>query len=249
VAGAVIDGLILGSLADDDPLVAAALARGLPTVIIDQPDPAIFGRRVPHPRPSWVGIDDRSAARAAAEHVLALGHRQLAVVSFGLHRNPRLELADQSLQAEATYAVTRSRLLGYRDAATRAGLDWSQVSVVGATDSTPDEGAAATELLLSRRSRPTAILCLSDRLAEGVLRTLEARGLSVPGQVSVVGFDDAAPAAELGLTTVRQPVRQKGALAAQALLALISGQPAAALQRLDTQLVRRSSTGPPAQAG
>jgi DNA-binding LacI/PurR family transcriptional regulator len=249
VGTAVIDGLIIGSLADDDPLAAAALGRGLPMAIIDQPRPEIFTPRTRFPRPSWVGIDDRAAARAAAEHVLDLGHRRLGVVSFGLHRSPRPGLADQAEQARATYAVTRDRLLGYRDAVTRAGLDFTRVPVAAGTDSTPAEGAAATELLLGHRPVPTAILCLSDRLAEGALHTLSSHGLSVPGDMSVVGFDDAAPAVLLGLTTVRQPVRRKGELAARALVARIFAQPAAELQRLPTQLVRRSSTGPPGQAG
>src|ERR1700733_9698656 len=201
VSGAVIDGLLINSLADDDPLVDAALTRRLPTVVIDQPDPEELKRRASGPVPAWIGIDDRAAARQAAEHLLALGHRRLAVITFGLHRSPVREFADERAQAAATYSVTRNRLEGYRDAVTKAGLD-----------STIAEGAAAAAALLERTPRPTAILCLSDRLADGAMQTARTRGLDIPRDLSIVGFDDGPPAADLGLTTIRQPHRLKGEL-------------------------------------
>jgi DNA-binding LacI/PurR family transcriptional regulator len=245
ISDAVIDGLVICSLADDDPLVEAALVRRLPTVVIDQPDPERLASSARGRVPVWVGIDDRAAAALAAEHLLRVGHRRLAVISFGLQRSPTLGIADQPAQAAATYAVTRHRLEGYRDAAVRAGLDWSAVTVVGATDSTPAEGAAAVALLLDRGTVPTGILCLSDRLAEGAMGELRRRGFEIPADVSVVGFDDGQPASALGLTTIRQPTRRKGELAAGALLAKIGGGEAPPATLLPTDLVVRTSTGPP----
>ncbi len=86
------------------------------------------------------------------------------------------------------------------------------------------EGEAGAAAILAQIPRPTALLCLSDRLAEGALRAAHKLGLRVPADLSLVGFDDAVPtAAALDLTTVRQPSRRKGEKAAQALLAVLQG--------------------------
>jgi DNA-binding LacI/PurR family transcriptional regulator len=88
ISGAVIDGLLIFSMADDDPLVDAAIARRLPTVVVDEPEPATLagrGGRVP----CWVGVDDAAGATVAARHLLELGHERLAVITFSLHRRQR----------------------------------------------------------------------------------------------------------------------------------------------------------------
>jgi DNA-binding LacI/PurR family transcriptional regulator len=241
VSSAVVDGLLASSLADDDPLLRTALARRLPLVVVDQPRPARLPPAVP-----WIGVEDRPAADRAAEHLLRLGHRRFGVVCFGLRRAPVRGLADLDEQRAATYAVSRDRLAGYRDAIERHGLDWSRVPVFQGTDSTPEEGEAAAAAILSRDPRPTALLCLSDRLAEGTLRAARRLGLRVPEDLSLVGFDDAVPtAAALGLTTVRQPHRGKGERAAHALLSLLDGAaPTGPFLPLPTELVIRASTGP-----
>lgn len=245
VRTALIDGLVVASLADDDPVLPVVAARRLPVVVLDQPD---AGRLRDHDGVAlpWVGIDDRAAAGVAAQHLLDLGHERLGVVSFALGRPPARALVDEQAQAATAYAVTRHRLAGYRDAAVRAGVDWARVPVRTGTDSTPAEGAAAAAALLAGPDRPTALLCLSDRLAEGALVAAARLGLRVPGDVSVVGFDDGASAAPLGLTTIRQPHRRKGELAATALLDLLAGRRPDPVVLLPTELVVRSSTGPPA---
>jgi DNA-binding LacI/PurR family transcriptional regulator len=244
VTGAVVDGLLVVSVGDDDPLLAAAVARGLPLAVVDQPRPQRLDA-LGAPGTPWVGVDDRAAAAAVAGHLLDLGHRRLAVVSFGLHQEPiRRGLVDPQAQAAATYAVTRDRLAGYRDAVERAGLDWSAVPVWHGEDSRPDVGAAGAEAVLAGDPPPTALLCLSDRLAEGALAVATRRGLRVPEDLSVAGFDDAASATGLGLTTVRQPTREKGGAAARGLLDRIAGRPAPAPRVLPTELVVRASTGP-----
>jgi DNA-binding LacI/PurR family transcriptional regulator len=246
VATAVIDGLIVASLSDDDPALHAALARRLPLVVLDQPDSErLVDRDGRHP--PWIGIDDRAAAAGAAQHLLDLGHRRLGVVSFALGRPPVRALVDEQAQLTTSYAVTRRRLAGYRDAAVRAGLDWSTVPVATGADSTVAEGAAAAAALLELSPRPTALLCLSDRLAEGALGTADRLGLRVPRDLSVVGFDDAEPAARFGLTTVRQLHRRKGEMAATALLDLLAGRTPEPVRHLPTELVVRSSTDLPAR--
>jgi DNA-binding LacI/PurR family transcriptional regulator len=241
VSAAVIDGLLIFSMADDDPLVKAAVARALPTVVMDEPEPGALGR-LGVEAPRWVGIDDASAAAVAAEHVLALGHRRIGVITFSLARGQQRGPVGEDAQGAATYAVTRRRLEGYSRAVTSAGLDWAQVPVVAGTTSSVEEGARAAGTLLELRPDVTALLCLSDRLAEGAMRALGGRGLDVPEDVSVVGFDDADTAAPLGLTTVAQPHRGKGELAARQLLDLMDGRPVEPVTVLGTALVVRAST-------
>jgi DNA-binding LacI/PurR family transcriptional regulator len=251
VTGAVIDGLIASSVSDDDPLLHTVIIRRLPLVVIDQPGPdqlaqlgAVNAPRVGAP---WVGIDDEVAADAAAEHLLQLGHRRLGVVSFGLSRGRSAGFADQDSQAAATYAVTRRRLAGYRAAAERHGIDWTAVPVWAGTDSTADQGDAGAAAVLACTPRPTALLCLSDRIAEGALRAAARFGLLIPDDLSIVSFDDAIPlAATLQLTTVRQPSRDKGEYAARALLDLLAGHQVPSRQLLSTELVIRGSSARPA---
>ncbi len=238
ISAAVVDGLLASSLADDDPLLHTAIARHLPLVVVDQPRPDRLPSGVP-----WVGIGDRPAATEIAEHLLGLGHRRLGVLSFGMRRSPPRGLADLAEQDAATYAVSRDRLAGYRDAVERYGLHWSQVPVHQGTDSTPDEGKAGAAAVLAENPGTTGLLCLSDRLAEGAMPELARRNIRVPEDISVAGFDDSL---DIGLTTVRQPHRGKGEQAAHALLALL-GRPGSAARRLTlpTELVIRGSTGPP----
>jgi DNA-binding LacI/PurR family transcriptional regulator len=244
IASAVIDGLVVFSLADDDPLLAAVLARQLPFVVIDQPDPSSLRGPSAGGSPSWIGVDDRAAAAGAAEH-LALGHRRLGVVSFGLARYRVRGMADEAAQQGATYAVTRRRLAGYRDAVIRAGTDWSTVAVAGGATSAVKEGAAMAAALLARTPRPTGLLCLSDRLAEGALQSARRLGLRVPDDLSIIGFDDAPGADALQLSTVRQPHRRKGELAARTLLDLLAQRRSEPVHLLPTELIVRATTGPP----
>lgn len=245
VTGAVIDGLIASSVSDDDPLLQIAIRRRLPLSVIDQPGPERLADLGAGATP-WVGIDDQAAAASAAEHLLQSGHRRLGVVSFGLARGRPAAFADEDAQNAGTYAVTRQRLTGYRTVAERHGVDWTAIPVWAGTDSTADQGEAGATAVLACTPRPSALLCLSDRLAEGALRAARRLGLRVPDDVSIVAFDDAVPlAANLDLTTVRQPSREKGAHAAEAILDLLAGRPFTSHRVLPTQLVVRGSTAPP----
>ena len=245
VTGAVVDGVVVCSVADDDPLLRLALLRRLPLVVIDQPRPAQLARLSAAAVP-WVGIDDRAAAERAADHLLGLGHRRLGVISFGLSRTGRAGFADLATQEGSTYAVSRDRLAGYRAAAVRHGVDWSSIPVWAGTDSTSEQGAVGAAALLAREPRPTGLLCLSDRLAEGAIRAAAGAGLRIPADLSIVGFDDAGRlAADLGLTTVRQPHRSKGEYAASALLARLEDRDWPERTILPTELVDRGSAFAP----
>jgi DNA-binding LacI/PurR family transcriptional regulator len=240
ISGAVVDGFVVYSMSDKDPLVDAALERRLPVVLVDQPS---IGKL------PFVGIDDEGAARAAAEHLVDLGHRRFGVVSFALAPEPSGGLAGANRQEAATYSLTRSRLRGYAMAIEAAGLSWVDVPVYEHFGNVPEEGRKAAESLLAQEPRPTAILALSDQLALGALDVARRLDLSVPEDVSVVGFDDVPDAARATppLTTVHQPHVEKGLLAGRLLIAQLRDEELPSPELLPTRLVVRGSTAPPGQ--
>jgi DNA-binding LacI/PurR family transcriptional regulator len=239
VGSALVDGFVVYCVPEDDPRWDAILSRKLPFVRVDfDPDPTL---------PS-VNIDDEGAARELAEHLLALGHRRFGIV-LSLD-DPGDTAADA--EARAVYHVEAARLAGWRTALEAAGVDWSAVPVAGAPGKDDDARRdpqdlrrgrrAAAANLLDRAERPTAILAVSDQLALGVLAAAAERGIAVPGELSVAGFDD-IPEAALStpkLTTVHQPHHRKGSEAVRLLLA---GGPAQTVL-LPTELVIRASTAP-----
>ena len=237
-AQAAVDGFVVYSMSDEEPLLEAALGRELPTVVVDQP----FKKGVP-----FVGIDDEAAAREAAEYLLRLGHKRFAVVSFALSPNGREGLAGFGRQEAATFHVSRLRLRGYRDALENAGLHWSEVPVYECPGSARAFGYQAAGVLLSSKQRPTVILASSDQLALGVIERARQQGLSVPEDVSVVGFDDisAAASADPPLTTISQEHIEKGLLAGQILVSRLRGEDGPSAGLLATRLVIRGSTSPP----
>ena len=238
VREAAVDGLIVFCMAEEDPLLAAALDRRLPVVLVEQPPveglPAIV-------------IDDEGASREAAEHLIELGHEKLAVVSIELSYRPEGGFVSVQRQRSATYRPSQARLAGYESAAKAAGLNWEQTPVYECVENSVEQGRNAARRLLDTDPRPTAILCMSDLLATGVIEEAAKRGLSVPEDLSVVGFDDVPDAARMKppLTTVRQPHIEKGQRAGKALISLLSGAPAPQNYLLPTQLIIRSSTAPP----
>jgi DNA-binding LacI/PurR family transcriptional regulator len=233
---AAVDGFIVYSIAEDDPLLEAALRRRLPTVIVDQPQQ----EGVP-----FVGIDDESAAREVAEHLLELRHERFGIVAFGIAGDGSFSgFADSRRQGSATLRVSRSRLAGYTAALEAAGLSWEEVPVYECPGSSQALGYEAAEALFSLEARPTAVLCLSDRLALGVIEVAQERGLSVPDDVSVAGFDDVpeATTSTPPLTTVRQDHTEKGLLAGRLLVARLRGERPPEPDLLPARLVVRDST-------
>jgi DNA-binding LacI/PurR family transcriptional regulator len=229
---AAVDGLALYSLPDWDPAVAAALARQVATVVVDQPEA---------PGVSFVGIDDSAAGRAALRHVLELGHRSVAVIAYRLTPERRSGELSREQQERAGYRTTRLRLRGYGDALKEFGLDWDVLRFYESDSNDPAGGSAAAAQILAAPRRPTAILTDSDQLALGVLQAAAVAGLRVPDDLSVVGTDD-IPAASVvtpALTTIRQPLVAKGEEAGRLLLGL---HPSKSRRILPFELVVRSST-------
>jgi DNA-binding LacI/PurR family transcriptional regulator len=235
VRAALVDGFVCQYDVEDDERIQAVIERGLPLVVVDGPPP---------PGAGHVGIDDRGGATLAARHLLELGHRRLGVVSAPLSPDRYEGPADQERQAAAAYQVIRERLLGYRAAVEAAGLDWGAVPVEERRPYGQDAGRRAAAALLDRADRPTALLAMSDELAVGAMRAAEELGIAVPGELSVVGFDDTPPAelARPALSTVHQPHHDKGVAAAEWLLDP-DARPTSHI--LPVELVVRASTAPP----
>jgi DNA-binding LacI/PurR family transcriptional regulator len=239
VMDAAVDGFIVYSVADDDPLIEAALKRRLPTVIADQP----LLEDVP-----FVGVDDESAAREVARHLLDLGHERFGVVSFSIAAADRAPgIADSRRQRSATLRVTRARLAGYKAILEAAGLPWKEVPVYECFGSSKALGREAADTLLSRDPPPTAILALSDQLALGAIEAAKERGLLVPEDLSVAGFDDVPEAATSSppLTTVHQDHTEKGELAGRLLVAQLREEETEDTSLLPARLVVRASAGRP----
>ncbi len=172
-----------------------------PVVLVDERIP---GFDVPS-----VVSDNRRGACEIAKLVLAAGHTRVAVVG-----------------GPSTLWTAGERLAGYRDAMVSAGLDPDEL-IVAEGDYRQGSGTVLAEELLRGAAgrRPTALLCANDLMAVGALEFCRSAGLSVPGDVSIVGFDDLPLAALLQprLTTVRQPAGDMGRRAANLLLDLIEG--------------------------
>ena len=233
VTNAVVDGFVLYSIPPTHPFVEAAVRRRLPIVCVDQTK--IGGT-------SWIGINDRKAAAEAAQHLLDLGHKRFAILVYGLDEDER-SATSSGIDGGESDASTVSwlRIEGYGDALRSAGIDMDKVAIYQCSRNTRAEGAAATKKLLSDSSAPTAVLCTSDELAIGFMTAAEESGKSVPNDVSVIGFNDVPAADAAGLTTMRQPLFDKGEQAARILLEPNQERPAAT--NLEASLVLRSSTG------
>ncbi len=218
---ALVDGVIIHCDALDADRLKLIEDRQLPTVVLDA---EAIGDGLS------VGIDDEGGASAAAQHIVDLGHRRVAVLSLDSN-NP-----------VKSHLVSEARRRGYLGPARRAGCD-TTVEAAGGLDW--DEFASMVRGLLRRQPMPTAILAMSDDIAAGVVRVADALGVAIPDQLSVVGFDDTpvASGAVPPLTTVRQNHAAKGRLAARMLL----GQIEAKRIRLPVELVVRGSTAPPAR--
>ena len=182
-----------------------------------------------------VGIDDREAAHVVVEHLVDLGHRDVAILSG-------------DVDEPFTWAGPTDRLAGFEEALAAADIE-VPVARRATTDWSPAAGAAATVRLLAQEP-PTAMLCFSDELAIAAMGVLRRQGLRVPDDVSVAGFDDHDLAEHVGLTTIHQPVAALGERAASLLVSQLR-QPAVPLRHevLPTRLVVRESTAPPRRSG
>jgi DNA-binding LacI/PurR family transcriptional regulator len=232
-----VDGFILYAIPDHSPIIKRVLGRQLPTVSVDM---------TKLPEIAAVGIDDRGAARKIAGHVLELGHRRIAILSLEMLPDGFSGPVNDDRIERCRAAVTQQRLLGYVDGLNAAGIDFATVPIYEIRINDDAEASYWTRRFLKRkRRRPTAIFSMSDRMAFGALHAATQLGLKVPRDLSIIGFDDIPQAAGSTptLTTVRQPSRAKGWMAA----AMVAGDLpyTTEFQQLATELIVRKSVAAP----
>ena len=223
------DGAVIFSLRLSARYLSELRDAGLPLVMVDTEAPGV---------PSTV-VDDIRGGALATSHLLDLGHQRIGFVGDRPH-------------PELGFVSTRRRLLGYRRALTAAGVGLDR-GLVRLGEHSAAATAALTEQLLRLPDPPTAIFAASDTQALGVIAGAERAGRRVPGGLAVIGYDDIEAAAQLGLSTVHQPLGETGSSGASRLCALIRGERVRPLrQELAVRVVARSTTGwlaHPARAG
>lgn len=211
-----VDGAIVVSHHGTDHLPEALAGIRIPVAFVGRPVDHAAGL-------PYVDADNVGGGRQAAEYLLTQGHRRLGTIAGPADMPPGID-----------------RLAGWRSAVEAAGR---AADAVERGDFTAEGGAAATAALLERHPDLDAIFVASDLMATGTLQALNVRGVRVPDDIAVVGFDDFlfATATMPPLTTVRQPTREAGRLVAQTLLAMLDGEIPAPAQILPTELIRRQS--------
>ncbi|MFE0625903.1 LacI family DNA-binding transcriptional regulator [Streptomyces sp. NPDC058864] len=213
-----VDGVLLVSVHEDDPLPDLLEQLEMPTVL--------SGRRSDLESVSYVDSDNVGGARSAVAHLLGRGRANVATITGPLDMY-----------------VARCRLDGYRQAIEGAGLAHDN-ALVAAGDFTEEGGRAAMRALLERRPDVDAVFAASDVMASGALQVLRERGRRVPDDVALIGFDDSAIARHTDppLTSVRQPIEEMGRTMARVLLEEIAASTATRRHVvLSTELVRRES--------
>ncbi|MFL5962086.1 MAG: LacI family DNA-binding transcriptional regulator [Gaiellaceae bacterium] len=220
-ANSAADGALL--LLPPNEVEALRLAeRGISAILIAATHPSL-----PH-----IVVDDVRGGYLATRHLLDLGHHRIAFVG---------DLVDQHFG----FTSSRDRRTGYLEALKEANADLDPILITEAPHGRSTAETRAEELMRLPEP-PTAIFATSDTQALGVLDAAHHAGLEVPRDLSVIGFDDIEVSAYVGLTTVRQPLRESGELGAELLLRMLVGEPVVPLERqLPLELVVRRTTAAP----
>ncbi len=216
-----VDGVLLLLPSQHQQDLSSLQRRGFPLVVIDPFYP--LSENIP-----VIAAANISGARMATEHLVSLGHRRIGIIA-GI----------------PDCCATIDRLAGYHSVLVGVGIpNFTELIVAG--DFTAEGGRKAAHQLLTRPDPPTAIFAMNDDMAIGALQAAQERGIRVPQQLSVVGYDDGEFASFVTpmLTTVRQPLKELGRVGTDILYRLINGQPLEANRvELSTKLIVRDSTG------
>lgn len=220
------DGFLIATARWHDPLLDEIADANIPAVLVN--------RNTASARLPYVGADERFGIRLAVDHLVALGHRRISYVA-----------------GPQDTSTGRERAAAFRQAVRSHGLPTGSGQVRACAAYTEAAGAAEARALLASRADATAILAGNDLIAFGVLSELAAAGISCPGQMSVIGFNDLPLVDKLTppLTTVRLPLAEMGRLAARILLGEIDAAEAngrVAQSLLGVELAVRGTTAPPA---
>lgn len=216
------DGVIFAAVPVDERVSARLAGIGAAYAVIDPAES-------PRTSAPTIGVTHWRGAFVATEHLIQIGHRELGMIA-----------------GPESVLFSRARVDGFRAAAAAAGIAVVDDRIIFA-DLNFEAGRDAALELLGRADRPTAIFAASDEQAFGAYEAARRLELSIPGELSVVGFNDVAVSewAAPPLTTVREPIGQMARLAVAAVLGLVNGRPPAPAVELATELVVRESTAPP----
>jgi LacI family transcriptional regulator, repressor for deo operon, udp, cdd, tsx, nupC, and nupG len=222
-----VDGVLVLTLPVREEETTILTSLQVPLVLIGASSPGVDS----------VGIDDFSAAETAVRHLINLGHTRIGFIG-----------GDPEEPLHFTAPI--ERMQGYLAAIGETGLPYDP-RLVAPADFTTLGGEAAAGQLLSLDDPPTAIFAASDEMAMGAMLMIDRLGMSVPRDISVIGFDDHEMARSFGLTTIAQPVAEQGAIAARVLLEALANGAAHEPRRVNvsTRLVVRNSTSAPRGAG
>lgn len=221
-----VDGVVLSTSRVNDKLISKLQTEGYPFVVI--------GRPVPGLSINWVNNDNIKAAYEATEYLLKLGHQQIAMIS-----------------GPEDLVVSMDRAKGYKMALQSYGLPFRQ-EYLKSGPFTQVFGQEAMKHLLSLEQPPTAVLVADDLMAFGGMETLKTRNLSIPGDMSIVGFNDSPLASFIhpALTSVNLNIHELGTQAAKLLMEIVEKPGHNASQRvIPTQLIIRESCGSPGKGG
>lgn len=233
-----VDGLIISTLPDNHPTVQAIIKQKIPFVVVDAP--LIAGA-------PFVGIEDRSGAQQQIRHLFELGHRKIGVMIERLNPDGFCGRVDLERFQGAGERIVRERLFGYLDAAADIGLGFDDLVMIEAGGLDYAAGQRAALALLGNHDITGVVAC-SDVMALACMDAARQLGRSVPEALSVIGFDDIPEALGAGLTTLRQPMIEKGVYAARLLIELLNapaGEPQTPQRKIfPVELVVRGSTAP-----
>ena len=212
-------GLLIVSLPPTQEEFESLLGLGVPISLIG----------LKHEGSPSVGIDDQDGAKIATQHLINQGHRKIGLVAGAMNN-------------QFHFPVPFERKAGFLSVLEANGIEWNpEHEVMG--DFSMATGMQAMDELLARRDRPTAIFCQSDEMAFGAIRSIARHELTVPSDLSIIGFDDHEMAEYFNLTTIRQPVSQIGELAAWQILDQMKNSKSEPKHiTLPTQLIVRGST-------
>lgn len=217
--GGGLDGLLSISLSPTDAELDCFAAVGMPVVLVDHP----------HPRVPAVYTDDVAGGRLATEHLLGLGHERIAFLG-DRERGPH----------GLRFTSSEMRRVGYEDALAAAGIEVDR-RLVHRGRHGREAAAAMTRELLESADPPTALFAASDTQAVAALEAADSLDVHVPGDLSVVGYDDIELAHYTGLTTVAQPLERSGARGAELLLSALDGSAVTGVE-LPVELIVRETT-------
>lgn len=222
-----VDGLVVYSVAQNDPSLQAALGTGLPVVICDQPYEV--------PNVPFVGIDDHHAIQPAVRALLEAGHRRIGILAKRLFRIRHDGFVTAEQLAQADLHVQRARVNGAVDMLIDASVP--HVPIVTRHHNDHEAATDAARELLETHPDLTAVVCTTDSMAFGVLAYVQQKGIRIPEDLSVTGFDGVELAKARNLSTVSQPMRTKGEAAGRMLSELIEGASTTENVLLDTEFI------------